>query len=154
MLDIQSSTKYFAVRQKSTGKYLPEVETRGGYTHTEPQPFKLVPPRLHMHAGSARRAKDAYCRGVHVRRSENVASYESFDPEYVESIDIKDGTARDPNDFEVVDVYLVEGDPTKDLSDGRPAHLIGETYARTTSPVYGNQVSPWGSNDKPEQDPG
>lgn len=149
---IAVSTIYFAVMQKSTGKFLPGVKTRGGYTHTEPQPFSLFPPRLHMHAGSARRAMTAYVKGRHMHKRYGESNFESFGPEYVDSIEVAKDSARDPNDFVVVTIHLTIGDPAKNLSDGRPNYLIGR-FGDPDHLVMGYSVSPWGSDDKPEQDP-
>lgn len=126
--------KYWAVRQISTGFYLPEIGGRG-YTHTVPMPLHKCVPRLHFHAGSARRAKDAYCKGPHVGKY----SGGTFDmePEYFVDIDAK--KARDKNDFEVVVILLGDGGKETDLSDGR------KTTANPWMTDYG---------DKGQKDPG
>lgn len=106
--------KYWAVRQISTGFFLPEIGRRG-YTYTIPMPLDKCVPRLHYHAGSARRAKDAYCRGPHMRKY----SAGSYDMEPEDYVDIDTKKARNKNDFEVVSVYFNVLGAETDLRDGR-----------------------------------
>lgn len=129
------STVYHAVMQKSTGRFLPGMGAKRGFTHMEPVAFDMFPPRLHMHAGSARRAMHAWCQGKHV----NAYTYDEFggvDGNYPE---VKDGTARDKNDFEVRRIRLVIEEVETNLSDGRPMIMAAEGV----KPVYVYDVKPF-----------
>lgn len=128
--------KFWAVRQISTGFYLPEIGGRG-YTHTVPMHIDKCVPRLHFHAGSARRAKDAYCKGPHIRNYTPGSYYDGIEPDDYVDIDTK--KARDKNDFEVVVIWLGEGGKETDLSDGRKMN-----------------ANPWMTDydDKGQKDPG
>lgn len=119
------STVYHAVMQKSTGKFLPEIRGHArGYTHTEPQDFDKVMPRLHMHAGSARRAMHAWCEGIW-----KGSRGQDSDGEYYEEIVTTKVPGRDKADMEVRRIRLVIEEVETDLSDGRHYPLGGKTFA-------------------------
>ena len=49
------SLQLFVIRQKSTGKMMPEIYWKKGYTHTEPEsPYIAVPRLFPSRAGAAR----------------------------------------------------------------------------------------------------
>lgn len=137
------STVYHAVMQKSTGKFLPVVETRGGYTHTEPKDIDHMQPRLHFHAGSARRAMQAYCQGRW--ENEYMTDWESGNKEPTGPGPVK-GTGRDINDFEVRRIRLVVEEAETDLSDGRRVKDM-DKYVRDTSPWAGEDPRTEGVKD-------
>ncbi len=89
--------KFWAIRQVSTGNYLPEA--KGGYTYTMPSPSS--PPRLFNNRAAARRALTAWLKGKWV--AHNVGDWESPDVE----ITIKKMEGRDKEDMCVVRLMLV-----------------------------------------------
>jgi len=137
------STVYHAVMQKSTGKFLPQMDRKRGFTHTEPKPFDMGPPRLHFHAGSARRAMHAWCQGVHV----NDYSHDEFGNTDGAFPVVKDGTSRDKNDFEVRRIRLVVEEVETDLRDGRLMIMAADGI----KPIYVYDVKPF--EGEPEKDP-
>lgn len=59
--------KYFAIRQISTGHYMPNYGTRkgrGGWTNDEPQPADKAPPRLFIKRQYAKAALREWLKGV------------------------------------------------------------------------------------------
>ena len=46
----------YVIRQKSTGRMLPEIAWKKGYTHTEPESPNIAVPRLFPTVGGASRA--------------------------------------------------------------------------------------------------
>jgi hypothetical protein len=90
---------FWAIRQASTGSYLPLFQGRQtrGFTHAEPDDF--LPPRLFGTPNSARVALTWWLRGP-VRY---VTSHFMDEPELVRDVEHTD---RDGADFEVVRVEL------------------------------------------------
>lgn len=86
----------YVIREKSTGKMLPEIYQKKGYTHTEPYWPGVATPRLFTSKAGASRALGHWFKGkqsafvvgdVVIRKLEIVCS-------------------RDPEDMEVVEVRL------------------------------------------------
>lgn len=128
---------YWAVRQISTGYFLPEIGGRG-YTFTKPLPAHACVPRLHFHAGSARRAMHAYCKGPHVRVHATGSYHDGIEPE--DYVDINTKKARDKNDFEVVAVHLGVIGKETDLRDGRK--MDADHWDPGSNPVAVGQKDP------------
>lgn len=56
--------KYFAIRHKPTGKYLPQgSKKRGGFTSDTPMDMSKRPPRLFMKKHHAQYALDLWVKG-------------------------------------------------------------------------------------------
>jgi hypothetical protein len=99
----------YAIRQKSTGYYLPEPTGRAGRggSHTEPVPESCNNVRLFSSSLSAKRALTSWLQGKFV----NVIGYE---PEewggnvrpYVEGIEIQPQPHRVKEDMEIVSIQL------------------------------------------------
>jgi hypothetical protein len=97
--------KYWIIRSKKTGAYLPELEkpTRGGYTHTEPS--TVLKPRLFTTERGAKNALWWWLRGeVTVRVT--MADFGAFDPEPSEDWQTNAKPDRKAEDMEVIPVIL------------------------------------------------
>lgn len=92
---------YYIIREKSTGKWLPEVAgTRGGYTHT--QPVAHLPPRLFVHSSAAQRALTWWLKGI-----TSVDRFrDSYTLEYDETWRLDEMPERKKENMEVVPVLL------------------------------------------------
>lgn len=101
--------KYYAIRQKSTGFYLPADRYRrrvgGGYTHDEPQPISLCAPRLFRQSGSARRALTWWLKGI---TSVSIVGRSAYGDERGEDWHTDRKPHRNPKDMEVVKIELKE----------------------------------------------
>ncbi len=101
--------KYFAIRQKKTGFFLPQSDrtVRAGHTHSEPTDPKKLPPRLFTREGPAKCALTWWLKGVH---NEDYGIDEDFyghDYKYQKGpTDPVEGTARDPESMEVVPITV------------------------------------------------
>ena len=96
---------YYAVRQKSTGKYLPWVR-RAAWTWTEPVDPVVAPPRLHKRRGDAIQVMQYYVQG---RWEGKTLRYTEDGPvhEFYPVLASKDNQVkRDPDDYEVVELEL------------------------------------------------
>lgn len=88
----------FAIRQKSTGHYLPQPPKVGaGYTNFSPAPITQYPPRLFTDKHGARCALTWWLKGRYT--SDNEGAMLRIRDEYQ--------PARDPNDFEVIEVAII-----------------------------------------------
>lgn len=96
---------YYAVKQKSSGKFLPQLGKRRGYSVTEPKSLKEAVPRLHLTPKRAKLAATAWAQGVWedvVSHSyEGEASYCGPEPKAV--------VGRSRDDLEVVRCRLWTG---------------------------------------------
>lgn len=90
---------FWAIRQKSTGHFLPEIGPKTGYSFTSPTSIDLKQPRLFRTEKEAKGSMRAWLRGRHKA---------VFDPEDygVVGTEVERDPTRDPNDFEVVELEL------------------------------------------------
>lgn len=86
------SIRYYAIRQKSTNRYLPGGMSKG-FTFTHPMDPEKAIPRLFKKKSAATRALKAWLKGKWV----NYGSYEDG-PDVV----TKKVEGRDPDDMEIV----------------------------------------------------
>lgn len=94
----------FAIRQKSTGFYLPAME-KSGHSFREPvdcSEGKMDSPRLHISYLCARRALIAWLLGIHHPMWEDACRY-------VGSIEKQEH--RDAADMEIVEINLTVKEP-------------------------------------------
>ncbi len=102
--------KYFAIRQKKTGFFLPQSDrtVRAGHTHMEPRHPEAVPPRLFTREQDAKCALTWWLKGVHNQESwtDDGPFYETFIVGGGPTDPVKD-TARDPSTMEVVAITLL-----------------------------------------------
>ena len=56
--------KYYAIKHKPTGYYMPEIYAKRGYTHTEPLAPSRSTPRLFMSRAGAARALGNWLKGI------------------------------------------------------------------------------------------
>lgn len=88
----------YVIREKSTGKMMPEIYQKKGYTHTEPEWPYLATPRLFSSKAGASRALGQWLKGKQstflVEGDDVIHKLETV-PE------------RDPRDMEVVDIMLL-----------------------------------------------
>ena len=92
---------FYAIRQKSTGAFLPPGG-KGLGGHTAQDPSLNDPPRLFAKQTTAEAARRAYVQG---RWKESYSHSYDGEPDY-SGPEPKKGTARDGSDFEVVKVTL------------------------------------------------
>lgn len=99
----------YAIRQKSTGYYLPEPNGKAGRggSHTEPVPEEHYTVRLFKTKLSAKRALTSWLQGKHV----SVIGYQSDHwggktYSYQEGVEIKPQPHRVKTDMEVVSIQL------------------------------------------------
>lgn len=93
--------KLYAIRQKSTGFFLPEIHK--GYTYSEPEDAQLAysVPRLFVTEGGAKRALAWWLKGV-----TSVYRGKDYWGEYDETWNLKVEEHRKAEDMEVVPVVL------------------------------------------------
>lgn len=91
------TTRFIAIRQKSTGFFLP-ARSSYGFTHDEPVPPDESPPRLFRERRAASNALTAWLCGKWTTRPTPTdgASIIDFTPQY----------ERDHKDMELVTIYL------------------------------------------------
>lgn len=94
----------FAVRQKSTGRYLPAPTGRSGGSYAEPT--ALLPPRIFKNHHSAACYMRAWLQG-HFKMVSFPSSHESFYHDDVE-LQVTPVEGRSADDMEVVELQLVE----------------------------------------------
>lgn len=94
----------WAIRQKSTGYYLPILKGRAGGSWLEPTPDCL--PRLFTSERNAKLALRAWLEG-HWKTVSTMSSYENFDYDDIE-LTIVPVQGRSAEDMEVVPLNLVE----------------------------------------------
>lgn len=98
------SRPYYAVRQKSTGWFLPQILHKYGYTSTEPVPMATSLPRLHKSPDIAKRALLAWLKGhAHVKTTR---SHEDPSLEPAGSICYVPVMGRKAEDMEIVEMLL------------------------------------------------
>ena len=91
---------YYAIRQKSTGHFLPQDGRGRGFTFTEPNACLAGPPRLFAKRASAGAALRCWLQGHWELR----VAYRGEDVYH--DIEKKPRASRQPEDFEVVEVKL------------------------------------------------
>jgi len=99
---------YFAIRQISTGYFMPNYGSRkgrGGWTNDEPQPLD-IPPRLFLKRHTAQAALREWLKGVTYRVFTRSGSWEGDDDEKLIS---KPRASRVAGDMEIVAVKLSTG---------------------------------------------
>lgn len=82
---------FYAIRNKVTGFFLPQLNRRRGFTHTEPAQMQCVPPRLFLTAPQAKLALDWWLLGRCYDDGEgalNIASVSSRKRENMEIVTI------------------------------------------------------------------
>lgn len=104
----ESKGVYYAIRQKSTGSFMPEYgsrKSRGGYTRDEPHPISEFPPRLFKTRRSANIALSWWLKGELKYRI-------TYDSLYGESVDlvVEKRSHRVPRDMHVVPITIVFGE--------------------------------------------
>lgn len=101
---------FYAIRQKSTGHFLPG-DTRSGYTRTEPADPASRPPRLFVNRASAKQALDCWLMGIWSLKTISYGVYD--DVEYDQIIDTPDKPeeGRNRDDMEVVQLVLKRPGP-------------------------------------------
>lgn len=83
----------FCIRsKKDPDKFFPEV--RHGYTHREPTPVTVIPPRLFLSERSAKAFLSQWKLGRHVSCGED-------------GVEVRAVKGRDPNDYEIIPVAIV-----------------------------------------------
>lgn len=93
-------TQFYAIRQISTGYYLPQSHRRHrGYTNDEPTDKQ--PPRLFNNIGGAKHALRWWLEGAHYRHL--ITS--NFGDE-LESIEVRKMPNRNKDDMQIVRVYI------------------------------------------------
>lgn len=112
MSEVSSPTPvYYAIRQVSTGWFMPEYGTRkglGGYTNDKPAPPSIRPPRLFLRKRDAAVALRHWLRGVTAVRWVRSGSPTGGD-EDTELMTTKPVAGRDAADMEIVAVQIVAG---------------------------------------------
>jgi hypothetical protein len=101
------SAVFFAIRQKSTGHFMPNYGSRkgrGGWTNDEPQPVQKVAPRLFPHEHLAKAALREWLKGVTYQVTRRSGSFEGVD-DYTE-LKIRPVAGRSADDMEIVAVFL------------------------------------------------
>lgn len=88
----------FAIRQKSTGWWLPPFSGRAGGTHVEPSATAM--PRLFGRHQDARAALSWWLEG-------KVTAFYSFDGEYEGDLKTSPVKSRSADDMEIVEVSVV-----------------------------------------------
>lgn len=94
---------YYAIRQKSTGFFLPEVGSC--YTRSEPTDIKEKTPRLFLKESSAKSALFYWLHGVYISKYsyggyEDGSSWDGFEVNKVDG--------RNKDDMEIVKFHLCE----------------------------------------------
>lgn len=102
--------KYWAIRHKPTGYYLPEPLSgqsgKPGYTSTEPCSPEQLPPRLFCTEGGAHKALTWWLKGkVYVSKTFVPSSFLGPE-EYEETWSIHEEPERKKEDMEVVPMVL------------------------------------------------
>lgn len=92
--------KHFAIRQKSTGMFLPASKRRMGFTNDIPVDGTIVPPRLFNKTGAAKNALRWWLDGPW----RGDWDYESGD--CMGAVAINPRIPRDPDDMEIVIIKL------------------------------------------------
>jgi len=101
------STVFFAIRQISTGHFMPSYSSRkgrGGYTHDEPQPLAKVPPRLFTKRHVAQRVLNYWLKGSITQHFSRVHTLEG--PDDHEYLNVTKIPHRRAEDMEVVAIFL------------------------------------------------
>ena len=93
---------YYVIRQLSTGKFLPLLRKKRGYTHTEPMSTSEAVPRMHLTLKSARLALYAWLQGTW----EDEYSYTDVDGPNYEGPAPTKVPGRNKEDMEIVKVYI------------------------------------------------
>ena len=109
------SGRYYAIRQRSTGWFMPEYGSRkglGGYTNNKPAPPSIRPPRLFLRERDAAVALKHWLAGVTTRHFSRRNAFESFEDD-VEYLDTKPVAGRDAADMEIVEVQIAAELPTE-----------------------------------------
>lgn len=102
----RSNPEYWAIRQKSTGHFLPALPgQRGGYTLVGPVAWWQSPPRLFTNERNAKLALKAWLRGEHHRGA--TTDWETGYSEPDAALTIVSVKGRDPADMEVIPMELV-----------------------------------------------
>ncbi len=96
MMKAKTYLELYVIRQKSTGKMMPEIYWKKGYTHTEPESPYIAVPRLFQSTAGASRALGQWLKG---KQSAFVAKDEVI--RKLETV-----PSRDPRDMEIVPVKL------------------------------------------------
>lgn len=94
---------YYAIRQKSTGHYMPNYGSRkgrGGWTNDEPQPLTQVSPRLFTKKHVATAALREWLKG------RTYVVHRGFSEDADEDWRTKPVAGRTADDMEVVPVWL------------------------------------------------
>lgn len=102
---------YYAIRQVSTGWFMPEYGTRkglGGYTNDKPAPPSIRPPRLFLRKRDAAVALRHWLRGVTSVRVVRSGG-PTWGDEDTELLATKPVAGRDAVDMEIVAVQIVAG---------------------------------------------
>jgi hypothetical protein len=97
--------EWYAVRQKSTGFFLPQIRKGRGFTHDEPKDIKEYPPRLFKNPWSARSALRWWAKGITTSLSA-VNPYHDFGGDDSEVLVTKPVPGRDINDMEIVLIQI------------------------------------------------
>lgn len=98
--------KFYACYNKRTGQYLPGGGR--GYTHRPAALPEDAVPRLHLSASSARQALRYWLQGKYVVYRER--SYSLEGPDDYEQVDVVSVPGRDPDDWDVISVYVSRGE--------------------------------------------
>lgn len=88
----------YIIRQKSTGKMLPEIYQKKGYTHTEPESPTFATPRLFTTRAGASRALSQWIKG------KQSAFYDEIGGNVIHKLETV--PERDPRDMEIVEARL------------------------------------------------
>lgn len=98
--------RFYAIKQKSTGHFLPQGNLSRGFTFTEPDACLAGPPRLFAKRTSAAAALRCWLQG----HWESHGDYDRGDwgNEAYRVIEKKPRASRQPEDFEVVELSLDE----------------------------------------------
>ena len=96
MMKAKVSLQLYVIRQKSTGKMMPEVYWKKGYTHTEPISPYIAVPRLFSSKAGAARALGHWLNGKQ-------SAFAVGDDIIRKIVTVPD---RDPEDMEIVEARL------------------------------------------------
>ncbi len=102
--------KYYAIREKATGFFLPQSDrtVRAGHTHMEPRDPKICPPRLFTKEGPAKCALTWWLKGITDEDFGYDEDWRGNEYKYSEGpSNPRPGTARNPESMEIVAITLM-----------------------------------------------
>lgn len=102
---------YYAIRQISTGHYMPNWGSRrgrGGFTADKPTDPKICPPRLFYHKHNASKALKAWLKGITTieRHGYRTGTMWGMDDDVSEEFVTTTMPGRDPADMEIVAMFM------------------------------------------------